>query len=112
MLASPADDAALRDQLFALLREGLQTEWRERADSSDAVQRIVARLAAADPVGDHAALMRIAGFTLTPYLSADADDIAQACETGMYYAQHRQFCELPELRLPVRPEWSCRLWRI
>jgi hypothetical protein len=25
---------------------------------------------------------------------------------------HRRFCELPELMLPVEPQWSCRLWRI
>ena len=39
-------------------------------------------------------------------------DIEQACETCMYYKVHRRYCELPELELPVEPEWSCRLWRI
>ena len=105
------DDAALREQIGQLLRDGLRTEWRDRADSSEAVNRIVAQLAAVPP-GDHAALLRIAGFMLTPFQPQDADDISQACETCMYYALHRRFCDLPELQLPVEPEWSCRLWRI
>lgn len=107
MDASPADDA-LRERLAASLVDRLATEWRDRADSGDAVNRIAARLAAVAP-GDHAALLRIAGFTPAPFEPAGADDIAQACETCMYCAPHRRFCELPELHLPVRPEMSCRV---
>ncbi len=111
MDASTAADSALRAKLAGLLESGLRTEWRERAGDSDAVNRIVARLAAVAP-DDQPARLCIAGFTVTPFEGADVDAISQACETCMYYASHRQFCELPELRLPVRPEWSCRLWRI
>ena len=111
MDAPPDDDTALRERLGVLLGDGLQTEWRDRADSSDAVSRIVARLAEVERA-DHATLLRVAGFTPAPFQPADAEDIAQACETCMYYVVHRCFCDLPELRLPVRPEWSCRLWRI
>ena len=111
MCASPADDAALRDKLGALLRDGLQTEWCDRADSSQEVNRVVAMLAAVGPA-DHRALLRIAGFTPAAFQPEDADDIAQACETCMYFVIHRKFCDLPELRIPVQPEWSCRLWRI
>ncbi len=110
MNAAAIDDAPLREKLQRLLDGGLQTEWQDRADSSEAVNRIVARLAAVEP-GDYAARLRIAGFTPKPFQSAD-NDIAQACETCMYYEVHSRFCTLPELRLPVRPEWSCRLWRI
>lgn len=102
-------DDAQRNAIHTLLRQGLATEWCDRADDSDAVNRVVAQLAATDH-SDLAALLRIAGFTPTPYRNADGD--GQACATCMYYAQHRRFCELPELRLPVLPEWSCRLWRI
>ena len=42
----------------------------------------------------------------------EVEDIEQPCDTCMYYLVHRKFCELPELMLPVEPEWSCRLWRI
>ena len=103
-------DDALRERLRALLTSGLETEWRERAYASEAVNLLVARLQAIAP-DDHASLLRVAGFRPEPYVAPD-DDIAQACETCMYYGVHRRFCELPELRLPVEPEWSCVLWRI
>jgi hypothetical protein len=51
----------------------------------------------------------IAGFTLEPI---EHGGLEQPCETCMYYVVHRRFCELPELNLPVEPQWSCRLWRI
>ena len=108
---APGDDA-LRERLGQLLDGGVPTEWQQRADTSAAVNTVVARLAAVGP-GDRAALLAIAGFTTQPFRSSDADDdITQACETCMYYGVHRRFCDLPELKLPVKPEWSCRLWRI
>jgi hypothetical protein len=36
----------------------------------------------------------------------------QRCLECMYYAVHRQWCDLPELNVPVDPDWWCRLWRI
>jgi hypothetical protein len=35
----------------------------------------------------------------------------QRCMECMYFVVHRRWCELPELSLPVEPEWWCRLWR-
>jgi hypothetical protein len=100
----------IRDRLAKLLQDGLETKWRDRAYTSEAVNAIVSRLQTLPP-GDEAGKLRVAGFTLQAYESAEGD-ISQACETCMYYELHRQFCVLPELQLPVRPEWSCRLWRI
>jgi hypothetical protein len=34
------------------------------------------------------------------------------CQECMYYLVHRKWCDLPELALPVEPDWCCRLWRI
>lgn len=101
---------ALRDRLEKLLREGLETEWRERAYTSPAVNEIVARLRSISTT-DYAARLVVAGFTNQPYV-AEAEDITQACETCMYYVIHRQFCNLPELQIPVKLQWSCRLWRV
>ncbi len=103
-------DLKLRNQLEAMLRDGLATEWQDRGDTSEAVNHIVARLQQV-PAGNHADLLRIGGFTLQPPPTAE-DDIAQTCETCMYYKTHDEFCELPELMLPVKAAWSCRLWRI
>ena len=36
----------------------------------------------------------------------------QECSQCMYYLAHRKWCDLPELSLPVEPNWWCRLWRI
>lgn len=106
----PTDHKLIRDRLTRLLQDGLKTEWRERAYSSEAVNAIVARLQALTP-GDEAGKLRVAGLTLTPFEDPD-EEIVQACETCMYFELQRQFCALPELQLPVRPQWSCRLWRI
>ena len=103
-------DTELRDQLADLLQGGLQTEWVQRAYSSEAVNAIVGDLRRLNQT-NLAGKLSIAGFTLQAYVDAD-EGIPQACETCMYYEIHRQFCALPVLMLPVKPEWSCRLWRI
>ncbi|MCG8354404.1 MAG: hypothetical protein MI920_02410 [Kiloniellales bacterium] len=101
-------DESLRTELEALMRCGLETEAHPRADSHESVQDVVGRLQRTAP-DDLQAKLVIAGFTDRP---VEVEEIEQACETCMYYLVHRQFCELPELMLPVKPEWSCRLWRI
>ena len=103
-------DNALRDQLERLLVGGLETEWRQRAYDNETVDSVVTRLHTAEPE-DYVAKLVLAGFTDQPY-TGESEDIIQACETCMYYVVNRKYCELPALRLPVKPEWSCRLWRI
>jgi len=108
-----ADQDALLGWLEALLRSGmLQTEWQQRAWTSEEVNRVVSRLQQLGPTDYHGKL-RVAGFTVFPYQPPGEDPgVRHSCATCMYYEVHRQFCALPELELPVRPEWSCRLWRI
>lgn len=103
-------DSKLRERIFTLLKGGLATEWRQRAYNSEAVNTIVADLHRVKEE-DIAGKLRLAGFTLQAFEDAE-EAISQACATCMYYEVHRQFCALPELKLPVKPEWSCRLWRI
>ncbi|CAE6784452.1 hypothetical protein [Nitrospira defluvii] len=106
-----ADDI-LRSKLQQLLKDGLKTEVEPRAYTSEMVTQLVSRLQAIPP--DHYAdKLTAAGVTLTPYAPPeDDDDLKQSCETCMYFVIHRQFCDLPELHLPVEKDWSCRLWRI
>jgi hypothetical protein len=100
-------DTVKREEIHALLASGLTTEVQPRADTHEEVMQIIARLRAA---GDNLkAKLAIAGFTPEPI---EHGGIEQPCETCMYYVVHRRFCELPELNLPVEPQWSCRLWRI
>jgi hypothetical protein len=99
------DDDVRRDEIRGLLAGGLKTEVFPRADTLDEFQAIVAKTRGASLE----AKLVIGGFTLTPVTHADLE---QACETCMYYKVHQRYCELPELDLPVEPEWSCRVWRI
>lgn len=105
---SSAEDDALRARIAALLKSGLETEVWPRAETSEMVNEIIARLK--NEAGDDLERkLVIAGFTDHVI---EVDGIEQPCETCMYYLVHRRFCELPELMLPVEPHWSCRLWRI
>nr|NDU43676.1 hypothetical protein [Acidithiobacillus ferrianus] len=102
------EDAPLRAQVEKLLHAGLRSEVEPRAYDPEMQQSVLARLqhVLAEEVAKR---VEIAGFTLHPYA---AEGIEEACETCMYFLSHRQFCALPELQLPVKPDWSCRLWRI
>lgn len=106
-IAGAASDDAERAEIERLLSSGLATEVRPRADTHEQVQELVTRLRTSD--GSLAARLVIGGFTLKP---VEHGGLEQACETCMYYAVHRRFCELPELAVAVEPQWSCRLWRI
>lgn len=103
-----AEDAALRSEIAAKLKSGLETEVWPRAETSEMVNEIVGRLRS-EAGADLTAKLVIAGMTDH---TIEAEEIEQPCETCMYYLVHRRFCELPELMIPVEPEWSCRLWRI
>jgi hypothetical protein len=99
---------SLRQDIAARLAGGLQTECWPRASTSEEVNAIVHRLRV-EADDDLQAKLVIAGFTAHTIV---AEDMPQPCETCMYFKVHARFCDLPELMLPVEPEWSCRLWRI
>lgn len=99
---------ALRRKIAERLATGLQTEVWPRAGTGEEVNAIVTRLRV-EAGDDLDRKLVIAGFTDHTVV---AEDMPQPCETCMYYKVHARFCDLPELMLPVEPEWSCRLWRI
>ena len=102
------DDDETRATIAEMLASGLETEVWPRAGTSEEVNEIVARLQV-EAGQDLEKKLVIAGFTDH---TIEADEIEQPCETCMYYKIHAKFCDLPELMVPVEPEWSCRLWRI
>lgn len=106
-MTTEACDRVERQEIERLLADGLQTEVYPRADSHDQVMGIIARLRAAGD--DLKAKLVIAGMTLE---TIEHGGLEQPCESCMYYVVHRKYCELPELDVPVEPQWSCRLWRI
>ncbi|WP_025038315.1 hypothetical protein [Bradyrhizobium sp. DOA9] len=101
------NDEGLRSEIAGVLASGFATNVFPRADSHEQVQQLVSDLREAG--NDLKSKLRISGFTLHP---VEHGGISQLCETCMYYKVHRRFCELPELNVPVEPDWSCSLWRI
>lgn len=109
---APMSDTALRDRIGRWLAEGLATRHAQRAYTSEQVNEVTARLQAI-AVDDLRARLVAAGFTDRPYVAPDdAEGIEQSCATCMYFERHRGWCNLAELMLPVKAEWSCILWRI
>jgi hypothetical protein len=104
---------AQRKAIEVALRAGLLTGWQQRAYTDADVRRVVEALQAVPPgAGQLEELLKLSGATLTPYTDGGDPDIEQSCSTCMYYEPHRRYCNLPELKLGVEPQWSCILWRI
>ncbi len=58
---------------------------------------------------DLIARLRVGGFT--NYSMGEGERI-QRCQECIYYHPHRKWCDLPELPIPVEPNWWCRLWKL
>ena len=67
---------------------------------------LIARLRA---TGDMKDKCDIAGLVHTPVKN---DDLEMSCENCIYFLPRRAWCDLPELNIPVDPEWFCDLWRV
>ena len=107
-MVSQADNDAACENEIAKSSQAALKPMPFLAASSEMVRQIIEKLQlyAADDLDQK---LKIGGFT---NYTVDIDGLEQPCETCMYYLVHRKFCTLPELLLPVEPEWSCRLWRI
>jgi hypothetical protein len=106
-----SDDARLA-RIEGLLKSGLQTEWKQRAYDTEQIDALTGRLAKLSD-DDVEQKLVIAGFLATPYVPSEGEtDAVQACTTCIYFASHNQFCAAPQLRLPVKAQWSCVLWRM
>jgi hypothetical protein len=110
-MLEPATLDEQRERIVRALRAGLVTNWKQRAETDADVRRVTDRLQslAGRPLEDR---LREAGITLHPYAVDAGEEIEQACRTCMYFESHNRYCNLPELKLGVEPDWSCVLWRI
>ena len=98
----------LRDHIGRLMADGLDTitmPFPETQKEFAAIVEELRRLKSEDLIGR----LRIGGFLDHPITF---DDIEQRCKECIYYLPHRKWCDLPELPLPVEPEWWCRLWKL
>jgi hypothetical protein len=105
MMGGEAHDELLR-LIDRMLSDGLETDTEPFPETDREFAKILDALRALDP-DDLEGKLRISGFVNHPY-----GEEKQRCQECMYYLVHRKWCDLPELAVPVEPEWWCRLWRI
>lgn len=106
MTTSPTDNANTLRAIAELLDAGLKTEIEPFPETEREFLEIVGRLRRLDP-GDLEGKLVVSGFLNKPY---GADKLR--CMECINFLVNRKWCDLPELAVPVEPDWYCRLWRI
>jgi hypothetical protein len=99
-------DAAVLANIAQLLRDGLATQTEPFPETEKEFGQLLTQLRQI-PREDLQQKLVVAGFVDKPYGPEH-----QRCMECMYFLVHRRWCDLPELAVPVDPEWWCRLWRI
>src|ERR1700692_4199996 len=100
------DKPELLATIAAMMENGLQTQVEPFPETEKEFANILTELRTLDP-NDLKGKLVIGGFINHPY---GPDKLR--CMECMYFLVHRKWCDLPELAVPVEPEWWCRLWRI
>jgi len=103
---SKSDDDALREQIGVLMAAGLKTQTEPFPETDREFGQLLAELREL-PAEDLEGKLVLTGFVNEPF---GPDQMR--CQECMYYLVHRKWCDLPELAVPVEPDWWCRLWRI
>lgn len=99
------NDDTLLETIAKMLASGLETEVEPFPETDREFADILTKLRQLDPT-DLKNKLVIGGFTDHPY-----GPDKQRCMECMYFLVHREWCDLPELAVPVDPDWWCRLWR-
>lgn len=105
-----APSEAGHDMLLRMIEDlfaaGLATEVEPFPETDREFARLLDKLRdmSADQLREK---LIVSGWLLEPY---GADQMR--CQECMYFLVHRRWCDLPELNLPAKPDWWCRLWRI
>jgi hypothetical protein len=105
MSGSEKDSATLRT-IADMLAGGLKTQIEPFPETTQVFNGILQELRELPP-DDLQGKLVIGGFLDKPY-----GPDQQRCMECMYFLVHRKWCDLPELSVPVEPDWWCRLWRI
>jgi hypothetical protein len=99
-------DAETLQVIGQLMRDGLKTQTEPFPETDKEFAGILDELRDV-PRDELKQRLVIAGFVDKPY-----GPDQQRCMECMYFLVHRRWCDLPELAVPVEPDWWCRLWRI
>ncbi len=100
------EEDKLRQQIGDMLAKGLKTQTEPFPETHVEFAKLLDELRKLDP-DDLTGKLVVSGFADKPY---GPDQMR--CLECMYYLVHRKWCDLPELAVPVEPDWYCRLWRI
>lgn len=103
---SAAENDKILKEIGKLLANGLETQTEPFPETEKEFGAILDQLRHLQP-HDLKEKLVIGGFTDHPY-----GEDQMRCLECMYYLVHRKWCDLPELAVPVEPDWWCRLWRI
>ncbi|HVK33789.1 MAG TPA: hypothetical protein VM845_14980 [Burkholderiaceae bacterium] len=98
----------LRMRIGELLASGMATQMSPFPANQVEFQAILDRLADL-PEEDLMGRLDIGGFAPRP---VEMGGVEQRCAECIYYLPHRKWCDLPELPVPVEPQWWCRLWKL
>jgi hypothetical protein len=100
------DHPVLLKRIAGMLANGLETRVEPFPATEKEFYEIQAQLRALPP-DDIKSKLVIGGFMNHPYGPEN-----WRCADCIYYLANRKWCDLPELALPVEPDWYCRLWRM
>jgi hypothetical protein len=100
------EEDALRDKIGQMMADGLVTQLEPFPETHVEFAALLAELRQLDR-DDLEGKLVLSGFADKPY---GPDQMR--CLECMYYLVHRKWCDIPELAVPVEPDWYCRLWRI
>jgi hypothetical protein len=101
-----ADHATLLRMIEDMFGDGLVTEVEPFPETDKEFSKLLDILRPLDANALREKLV-ISGWLLQPY-----GDEQMRCQECMYYLVHKRWCDLPELNLPAKADWWCRLWRI
>jgi hypothetical protein len=100
------DQPELLHTIADILASGIETHVEPFPETDKEFGEILLALRALDP-SDLKGKLVVSGFLDHPYGPARL-----RCMECIYFLVHRKWCDLPELLVPVEPDWYCRLWRM
>jgi hypothetical protein len=103
---APAKNADTLRAIADLLDAGLETVVEPFPETEKEFLEIVGQLRRLPP-DDLKGKLVLSGFINKPY-----GEEKLRCMECINFLVNRKWCDLPELAVPVEPDWYCRLWRI
>jgi hypothetical protein len=101
-----AKQAETLQRIAELLDSGLETQVEPFPETEKEFGELINALRKLKP-DDLVGRLVIGGFLNKPW---GPDKLR--CMECINFLVNRRWCDLPELAVPVEPDWYCRLWRV